>query len=636
MVLRNLLTLLKCLGNLPRENGAHLQCSLLEFLKLLLHLLRLLQKPMVSLKNIFLDGLYYHHLKDKCRNATSALGNIVPLSIIDDICVCIGDLLMSTRILQRTETSWANFGTSFLGDEAKELVSLKGVNLEELSGSSVIKALTTWKRRPAILTSLPHLYVKAGLTLLDIIQASPSVFPVTSHELFSVLDDASENTFLCAGTALSVQKYVFDGEAVKSALEIQNLVAFTSFLIEKELVKAWLADKDAEALRCQKLLVEEEEAAKKRQADLLEAKRLKKLRVKGQKTKDTSNIMDAEFKSVPIESTSETSTNQQQQILYHSELSIGNEEIKLRLPLHENCCEKSRSFIELNANENFSPHGVTGETSPKLVFPSEEAAQDMVCKTQRENDHQQQYSLRHAYLQARNLGSAFWDHQTSSVYKRHDNRDPKKPVTPPNGLKVWTKKIRPANVVVNKINYNADIRPSDQLDTFERNQVLIGSINVTLKNSDGQHQYTILRPQMEMLPKPVSTSTGKNRTAAKLWRRVTQNGNSNSIQNGNPDSKVLIPFSSEVAKAFLAQRWKEALNGEHVVFSSETPASCADSSAEEALQAVKLAGWEGNGRPEKRFGTAGLINSSSSSLNHKIKTKKDWSKYIPKQKSFEA
>ncbi|KAG0480615.1 hypothetical protein HPP92_011473 [Vanilla planifolia] len=274
------------------------------------------------------------------------------------------------------------FWDKLSGDEAKELVSLKCVNLE------------------------------------DIIQASPSVFPVTSHELFSVLDDASENTLLCAGTALSVQKYVFDGEAVKSALEIQNLVAFTSFL-EKELVKAWLADKDAEALRCQKLLVEEEEAAQKRQADLLEAKRLKKLRLKGQKTKDTSNIMDAEFKSVPIESTSKTFTNQQQQILDHSGLSIGNEEIKLRLSLHENCGEKSRSFIALSANENLSPHGVTGETSPKWVFPSEEAVQYMVCKTQRENDHQQQYSLRHAYLQARNLGSAFWDHQTSSVYKRH-------------------------------------------------------------------------------------------------------------------------------------------------------------------------------------------------------------------------
>ncbi|MCI08465.1 C2H2 zinc finger protein, partial [Trifolium medium] len=34
-------------------------------------------------------------------------------------------------------------------------------------------------------------------------------------------------------------------------------------LILKKKVNAWLADKDAEALRCQKLLMEEEEAAQK-------------------------------------------------------------------------------------------------------------------------------------------------------------------------------------------------------------------------------------------------------------------------------------------------------------------------------------------------------------------------------------
>lgn len=34
-----------------------------------------------------------------------------------------------------------------------------------------------------------------------------------------------------------------------------------------EQVKAWAIEKDAEALRCQKLLVEEEEAAKKRYSD---------------------------------------------------------------------------------------------------------------------------------------------------------------------------------------------------------------------------------------------------------------------------------------------------------------------------------------------------------------------------------
>ena len=97
-----------------------------------------------------------------------------------------------------------------------------------------------------------------------------------------------------------MQKYIFDGEIGKNMLEAKNVVACTSFLLEQKLVilslkvstlprvgsakclirglclhviylcilnvkiKAWLADKDAEALRCQNLLVEEEEAAQRR------------------------------------------------------------------------------------------------------------------------------------------------------------------------------------------------------------------------------------------------------------------------------------------------------------------------------------------------------------------------------------
>ncbi|KAK2660412.1 hypothetical protein Ddye_006945 [Dipteronia dyeriana] len=133
------------------------------------------------------------------------------------------------------------------------------------------------------------------------------MFPISSQEQFSILDDYSEKTFLC-GTAVSLQIYIFDGEAGKIGLEIRNLVVCTSFLmeqilvlsfpgsfylemlwrkkcdwkslitgkigletrnlvvctsflVEQILVKAWLVDKDAEALRCQKLLEEEEEPA---------------------------------------------------------------------------------------------------------------------------------------------------------------------------------------------------------------------------------------------------------------------------------------------------------------------------------------------------------------------------------------
>lgn len=72
-------------------------------------------------------------------------------------------------------------------------------------------------------------------SLQDVIQARPSRFPISSQELFGILDDASEKTFLC-GTVGLMQKYVFDGEAGKSGLETKNLVACTSFLVEQKLV----------------------------------------------------------------------------------------------------------------------------------------------------------------------------------------------------------------------------------------------------------------------------------------------------------------------------------------------------------------------------------------------------------------
>jgi len=71
--------------------------------------------------------------------------------------------------------------------------------------------------------------------LQDIVQSRPSSFPISSQKLFSILDDSSENTFLC-GTAASMQRHVFDGEAGKIGLEPKNLVACTSFLLEQKLV----------------------------------------------------------------------------------------------------------------------------------------------------------------------------------------------------------------------------------------------------------------------------------------------------------------------------------------------------------------------------------------------------------------
>lgn len=69
----------------------------------------------------------------------------------------------------------------------------------------------------------------------DIVQGRPSRFPISSREFFEILDNASEKTFLC-GAAVSMHKYIFDGEAVKIGLETKNLVACMSFLLEEKLV----------------------------------------------------------------------------------------------------------------------------------------------------------------------------------------------------------------------------------------------------------------------------------------------------------------------------------------------------------------------------------------------------------------
>ncbi|CAN6705744.1 unnamed protein product [Malus baccata var. baccata] len=131
--------------------------------------------------------------------------------------------------------------------EAKEAISFKIVTSEEVPGSSIIKALTTLIRKPGF-SSFPHYCLRAGSALLDIFQARPFRFPIDSRELFSILDDASEHTFL-SGTALSIDRYIFDTEARKIDLESKNLVACTSFLVEQKLLKAWHAGKDGEAYR---------------------------------------------------------------------------------------------------------------------------------------------------------------------------------------------------------------------------------------------------------------------------------------------------------------------------------------------------------------------------------------------------
>ncbi|TVU10587.1 hypothetical protein EJB05_44129 [Eragrostis curvula] len=236
------------------------------------------EKCMSCQKQIFQDGHCFRLLSCNWTSAPSVRENSALQSTLDGI-----------HDFPKNRDHIAAFWDKLTVDEAKTILSSLDVAIEGVAGSSILTALTAWMCKPGY-ASLPVAYARAGSELLDLIQTKASLqLHVSSNELFSVLDEASENTFLCTNTTAYIQKFLFEGEADKVATELKNVVACASYMLEKKLVEAWSADKAAEALRCQKLLVEEEEAAQKRQAELMERKRMKKLRQKEQKSKDLKN-----------------------------------------------------------------------------------------------------------------------------------------------------------------------------------------------------------------------------------------------------------------------------------------------------------------------------------------------------------
>uniref|UniRef100_A0A7I4EZI7 C2H2-type domain-containing protein n=1 Tax=Physcomitrium patens TaxID=3218 RepID=A0A7I4EZI7_PHYPA len=154
-------------------------------------------------------------------------------------------------------------------------------SMQDLSGEAVMSNLIALKRQNN-LTTLPPAYLKAGQDLLDMLNNEKSdELPLFSSQVLSALDDASEKTFLCSQRDVS-----------KIGIEEKNLVALLGFIVEQALVKAWMADKDAEALRIQQELVKEEEAAqRKRERNVAKKKKKKeKSRQKGLKDRKAGAI----------------------------------------------------------------------------------------------------------------------------------------------------------------------------------------------------------------------------------------------------------------------------------------------------------------------------------------------------------
>ncbi|KAG4991530.1 hypothetical protein JHK87_024987 [Glycine soja] len=301
-----------------------------------------------------------------------------------------------------------------------------------------------------------------------------------------------------------MQRYVFDGEDGKIGLEPKNLVASTSFLLEQKLLKGWLVDKDAEALRCQKQLEEEEEAAQKRQAEILERKHQKKLRQKEQKAREQRHKTEAEIKG-NIDSTVK---------------ALLLAEASLALSLAE-------AYLDTYNFEAHNPN--TFSDSSASPVPSQCA--DTNEKHQRQAVARQQGLPKSQWTIANGLHT----NQNSPVSKLEINQKygthcDQKASAIVNGSKVWTRKskIEIDKVVLKTIQ---EKKP----DQIKNQEFLIGSISVNL-SSCSQSEGNMVASQKDCMvenvgkqnisrDKPMKTDVamgGNNRSTVKLWRLVSQ------------------------------------------------------------------------------------------------------------------
>ncbi|XP_051138320.1 uncharacterized protein LOC127256384 [Andrographis paniculata] len=549
-------------------------------------------------------------------------------------------------------------------EEAKEVVSFDNVMLKEIPGSSVIRALASTLRKPAVWT-LPQVYVRAGATLLDIIQAKPARLPISSHELFSILDDASEKTFLCAGTADSVQKYVFDGETAKNSLELKNLIATCSFLFEQQLVKAWIADKDAEALRCHKLLVEEEEAAQKRQAAILAKKRQKKLLQKEQRVREQFDAPDRDSDSdvaadaaadrpAPLEASIPSSSSDSS--LPSPDVQTNPDAVPEFEPPQTQEPEKDIEPQVSSAVEHFNNDDArTNEyQTADAKGPRHHPA------TGRWHGPKNQKSGWHAVRSKQN-------HQSSKP-DGAQKFNPTSTQSTSNGTKVWTKKIEPdsdANGLKPPPAPAENSRGKDESNC----EVLIGSIPVTIKTSpeprnrspDATGDNTSGGAELAVPGKkkaPEKLSKPQSGTRQMLWRPVSRGGETKSLPapgkaddrivsteasvqlqstkddvvvdannrpsipcDGNGSGAIVVPYSSSAALEFLEQRYKEALASDHLVLVLDPSGSDLNPT----------------GYPEKED-AAVLDNGENqgAAKSRKKPEKKSKIKYVPKQQRRSA
>uniref|UniRef100_A0A0D9XH17 C2H2-type domain-containing protein n=1 Tax=Leersia perrieri TaxID=77586 RepID=A0A0D9XH17_9ORYZ len=434
-------------------------------------------------------------------------------------------------------------------DQAKTILSLADVDIEGVSGPSILAALTTWTCKPGY-ASLPNAYARAGNQLLDLIETTPSRLPVSSNELFSMLDEASENTFLCTNPTASIKKFIFNGEADKVATELKNAVACTSYMLEQKLVEAWSADKAAEALRCQKLLVEEEEAAQKKQAELIERKRTKKLRQKVQRLKDLKDEDAIDHLPETLDCAADSSGTLSLKATLDPGLYEQEDPQYLSLPTPV-ASEDNNSFVDLSV-ENGIPD------------PGHEVDSGVVLSQQAFSRHRlgrKENLAQNSFASGSAIGSKH------AALARHSHYRGTNVSAVSNKTKTWAWKARTEieeHIAKDELNIDDGQDSKESPTATPASQLNIGNNPVTkmvqpISDGEDGNGHTVHNDVVVNI-----TPTEENDSSSS----VMPDGSSRSscCNEGLAEDGVLrgTMFSSKEAAAFLSQRWKEAITSDHV------------------------------------------------------------------------
>uniref|UniRef100_A0ACD5Y2V6 Uncharacterized protein n=1 Tax=Avena sativa TaxID=4498 RepID=A0ACD5Y2V6_AVESA len=465
----------------------------------------------------------------------------------------------------------AAFWDKLTVDQAQTVLSLEDVVIEDIKCLPILTALASWMCKPGY-ASLPLAYARAGNELLDLIQTAASRLPISSNELFSMLDEASENTFLCTNTAdaACIQKYLFDGEVDKVGTELKNVVACTSYMLEQKLVEAWSADKATEALRCQKLLVAEEEAAQKRQAEIVERKRMKKLRQKEQRLKDLKDVDVTVQLPEMVDGATASPGIQVLEAISGPAVCEQEDQQHLRLPAQ----------LPPSDDNGFNREDVICDSGHDMDTGAVCRDQTMSASTHDRLENLPQTSTI--------SGSAIPSkHPSSARHSRH--RDPNASAVS-NRSKTWAWKVRTdVEERCPKAELDVDGGHEMVLNASENSRLLIGSISLAIEDGGGKTLQDLQHPKDYPAP-----DSHLNHPVVKVMQPVGHNGNGSEDTNGggatsaaknhSPCSVVMdesgsiccnaeltvdrdvagTVFSSKEAAFFLSQRWKETMAGDHV------------------------------------------------------------------------